>query len=95
VDENGNPRGIDNVIHTEMVNGWPVYYLKTPKLLEVARNHFGCPTLDRVKLWGLQGFDRNLLHNEIGVEGFLFDPLTRNGVFSDFALAALQDSGWY
>jgi hypothetical protein len=73
-------------------------YLKTPKLLEVARTHFGCPSWPGVALeddggggTALSHWDKRMLMNE-----FLCGaPSKFVNSKSAFTLAVLEDSGWY
>ncbi|TPP57082.1 Leishmanolysin peptidase [Fasciola gigantica] len=69
--------------------------LKTPKLLETARKHFGCPSLDGVELENQGGsgtasahFEKRIYLNELMVGSIAFDA-----VMSPFVLAFFQDSG--
>ena len=73
-------------------------YLKTPKLLEVARKHFGCSTWSGVALEddggsgsALSHWDKRMLMNEfMGAS-----PSHFVNSKSAFTLALLEDSGWY
>ncbi|KAF7260775.1 hypothetical protein EG68_01871 [Paragonimus skrjabini miyazakii] len=71
--------------------------LKTPMLLETAREHFNCPTLDGVDLEN-QGseftagahFEKRLVMNEL-----MSGSITGRSVVSKLTLAFFYDSGWY
>ena len=73
-------------------------YLTTPKLLEVAREHFGCPTWPGVALEDDGGdatagshFDRRMVMNEFMEGAYAGFPIKK----SKFTLAFLEDTGWY
>ncbi|EFA77888.1 peptidase M8 [Heterostelium album PN500] len=73
------------------------YYIKLPSVIQVARNHFNCNTLDRVELEnnGEEGtyashWKTTLFSSEI-MNGFYNPHLT----LTNFTLALLYDSGWY
>jgi leishmanolysin-like peptidase len=74
-----------------------ITYIKTPKVLEKARAHFGCPTLPGVELEdagssGTAGshWEKRLFNNEYMTGSSAFDP-----VYSDITMALFEDSGWY
>ena len=74
------------------------YYLKSDKLLEVARKYFGCTTLDRVELENQGGEGTAASHWEARIllgeymNGYAY---TEEQVISEFTLAVLEDSGYY
>jgi leishmanolysin-like peptidase len=74
-----------------------ITYLKTPKVLEKARAHFGCATLPGVELEdagssGTAGshWEKRIFNNEYMTGSSAFDP-----VYSDITMALFEDSGWY
>ncbi len=74
-----------------------VTFIRSPKVLERARAHFGCPTLEFVELEdagssGTAGshWEKRLFNNEYMTGSSAFDP-----VFSEITMALFEDSGWY
>jgi hypothetical protein len=70
--------------------------LVTPKVIDAAREHFGCPTLEGLELEdyggaGTQGshWERRLMMNEYMTGYSSYAP-----VKSKLTLALLEDSGW-
>lgn len=96
-----NPSGgmydISEVIGTETRRGKSVKIVKTPKVLEKARNAFNCPSLTGLEL---EDSDPNItskhwekLHmfNDFMVE----DPAIFDVIYTDISLALLEDTGKY
>lgn len=72
------------------------YYLSSKIFVQVAKEHFGCPTITRLALEdeggeGIAGnhFETNLFGNEI-----MIGSAKRGYKLSVFSLALLADSGW-
>nr|VZI20704.1 unnamed protein product [Spirometra erinaceieuropaei] len=73
------------------------YLLRTPAVLRVAKEYFGCPSLDGVELEdhhlpgvSLSHWETRLLGNE------LMTPTYTNAfVLSKLTLALMEDTGWY
>eukprot|EP00930_Biecheleria_cincta_P011665 TRINITY_DN11467_c0_g1_i1.p1 TRINITY_DN11467_c0_g1~~TRINITY_DN11467_c0_g1_i1.p1 ORF type:complete len:1128 (-),score=147.38 TRINITY_DN11467_c0_g1_i1:57-3440(-) len=85
------------VVEETLADGSYREYLVLPKVLQAARDHFGCPTLDRLPLeeHGGEGsayshWDSRFMHTEIMTAESAVIPRV-----SDITLALLQDSGWY
>lgn len=85
------------VVQETLADGSLREYLVLPKVLQAAREHFGCPTLDRVPLeeHGGEGsafshWDSRFMHTEVLTAESAIIPRV-----SDITLALLQDSGWY
>jgi hypothetical protein len=76
----------------------PQRFLSTPKVKELARKAFDCPTLPGVQLES-QGSERIALNHWDKRMMFTdyMNPqvLTDNIVYSDITLAVFEDSGWY
>jgi hypothetical protein len=71
--------------------------LKSPKVLETAKNYFKCPTMVGVELENDGGngsaeahWERTILHNELMTASSITDAS-----YSVFTLSLLQDSGLY
>ena len=97
----GHPNGDGNntvvVTYNEDGMSHTVVLLTTPKVIEVAREHFNCQTLQGVELenGGSNGtasshWERRVLYNEYMTGSTNYEPY-----YSQFTLALLEDSGWY
>lgn len=80
-----------------MIRGINTPTLVTPKILEVAREHYNCPSLPGLPLeneggYGSIGthFERSLMNNEL-----MTASISSEAIFSKFTAALLIDSGWY
>uniref|UniRef100_A0A8K9XZV6 Leishmanolysin-like peptidase n=1 Tax=Oncorhynchus mykiss TaxID=8022 RepID=A0A8K9XZV6_ONCMY len=74
-----------------------VHLLVTPRFVEEARRHFGCPILEGMELENQGGmgtelnhWEKRLLENEA-----MTGSHTQNRVFSRLTLAIMEDTGWY
>ncbi|CAB1328724.1 unnamed protein product [Coregonus sp. 'balchen'] len=74
-----------------------VHLLVTPRVVEEARRHFGCPILEGMELENQGGmgtelnhWEKRLLENEA-----MTGSHTQNRVFSRLTLAIMEDTGWY
>lgn len=74
----------------------PITLVASPKVLEVAREHFNCPTLEGLETengggGGTQGshWERRVVYNEFMTGFSSYDPR-----ISKLTLALLEDSGW-
>uniref|UniRef100_A0A8C7I5N3 Leishmanolysin-like peptidase n=1 Tax=Oncorhynchus kisutch TaxID=8019 RepID=A0A8C7I5N3_ONCKI len=74
-----------------------VHLLVTPRVVEEARRHFGCPILEGMELENQGGmgtelnhWEKRLLENEA-----MTGSHTHNRVFSRLTLAIMEDTGWY
>ncbi|EFC45227.1 predicted protein, partial [Naegleria gruberi] len=74
-----------------------VMKIKTPKVLDIARKYYGCPTLDGVQFeegggsgTAFSHWEKRIMKNELMV-GSVSGEL----VMSSFTIAFLEDSGWY
>ena len=73
-------------------------YLNSPKLLEVARKYFNCPTLEGVELENQGGEGTEDSHWEARIllgEYMIGYSYSEEQVISEFTLAVLEDSGYY
>ncbi|XP_061465001.1 leishmanolysin-like peptidase isoform X1 [Rhineura floridana] len=74
-----------------------IFLLITPKVVEEAQKHFGCPFLEGMELENQGGmgtefnhWEKRLLENEA-----MTGSHTQNRVFSRITLALMEDTGWY
>ena len=95
------PGGINKVINKTIdKNGKNIYYIITPKVVELAKKYFNCDALFGLQLENQDNNNNNipsshwesriLLGEYMNLE--LYSPEI---VISDFTLALLEDSGWY
>ena len=79
------------------VNGLFRVLLKTPKVLEKAKGHFGCPSLKGVELEDQGGNGSAGSHWEarIMLGDYMISTDYPELVVSDITLAVFEDSGWY
>ncbi|EFC37610.1 predicted protein [Naegleria gruberi] len=89
-----NKSFVDSTGTTQSVS---VTKLKTPKILEVARKYYNCPTLDGVPMeeYGGSGsavshWEKSIMKNELMVAS-----VSGELVLSSFTIAYFEDSGWY
>ena len=88
---------IKNPIKTLLINGINRTLLQTPKVLEYARGHFGCPSLTGVELENQGGSGSSGSHWEarIMLGDYMISTDYPELVVSDITLAVFEDSGWY
>ena len=90
-------QGITDPTVVKVVNGLPRILLQTPKVLEYARGHFGCPSLTGVELENQGGSGSSGSHWEarIMLGDYMISTDYPELVVSDITLAVFEDSGWY
>lgn len=97
VDEEGKPKEKSNVVRSETVRNIETNVIVLEEVVEVAKEHFGCDSLEGVELEN-QGdlssrgshWERRILGNEI-----MTASITVNPVLSGFTLSLLEATGWY
>lgn len=69
----------------------------SPRVVEWARNYFGCSTVRGVELENQGGSGTELSHWEKRTvfNEYMTGTASRNPVFSELTLALLEDAGWY
>jgi len=92
------PNGTNGTYTTEKIRGVERTVIKTPKVLEVARKYFNCPTITGIELEDQGGMGSALSHWEQRI--LLGDYMgaviyQEEMVISEITLALLEDSGWY
>lgn len=72
-------------------------FIKTPKVVKTAQDHFDCDGIDGVPFEDFGGsgtagshWEKRLFQNE-----YMTGTAPRNPVFSEFTLALFEDMGWY
>jgi leishmanolysin len=97
LDSDGNTIGKDNIILTKTVNGKQVELFMGPKVVETARKHFGCNTMEGLELEDQGGDLTKGSHWEsrIMYSDFMKARTNTEDVISEMSLALLEDSGWY
>ncbi len=88
---------VTNPTVKELVNGANRTLLATPKVLEYARNHFGCQSLTGVELenQGGEGSEGSHWEARIMLGDYMISTDYPELVVSDITLAVFEDSGWY
>jgi hypothetical protein len=73
------------------------YYIKTPKVLEKARLHFGCNSIDGIYLenYGGQGSSGSHWESRYMLGDYMIATDYPEIVISDITLAVFEDSGYY
>ncbi len=92
------PIGIGNVVGKKiMENGLRMNYIKSPKVLQIAKKHFNCTNLDGVPLEYNGGAGTAGAHwakRYMNTDYMIGDSYGEN-LISDITLALFEDSGWY
>ena len=94
------PKGLSNTLlyKKDTRIGLNRTYIKTPKLIEVAKKYFNCDRIDGIELENQGGSGTAISHWEARIllgdymNGVIF---TIEQVISEFTLAVLEDSTWY
>jgi hypothetical protein len=98
VDENFNQIGIFNVIGKgRLKSGKPYSFIKSPRVLAKAREHFNCTSLEGVPLEYNGGAGTAGAHwskKYMNTDYMIGDSYGEN-LISDITLAMFEDSGWY
>jgi leishmanolysin len=86
-----------DVTTTKTVNGVTRTLIQTPKVLEVAAQHFGCSSIDGVEIENQGGVGSAGSHWEarIMLGDYMISTDYPEIVISDISLALFEDSGWY
>ena len=93
IDENGNKRPEDFTTATININGIDRKVIKSPKVLEAAKKHFGCNDVKGIELGNLGGTDGSQARIMLG--DFMIGETYGENVISEITLALFEDSGWY
>jgi hypothetical protein len=95
---NGEHYTSEEVIKIEDVNGKLVMKIITPKVVELARETFGCSTMDGLELevQGGEGtagchWEKRFMYQEFMCP----DADINDIIYSDITMALFEDSGWY
>lgn len=78
-------------------NGDPYFDIVTPRVAQIAKNHFDCQSLSGARL---ENFESTCIGSHWDERLFLTDILSpalawRNNLLSPLTLALLEDTGWY
>ncbi len=97
VDSNSKVLGLDKVVKTKKINGVNRKLVITPKVVEKARAHFGCNSLEGVELEEGGGAGTAGSHWELRTMtgDVMIGQSWPENVISDITLAMFEDSGWY
>ena len=86
-----------NMLSQKIVNNEIIYYISTPKVLEKARLHFGCNSLEGIPLENFGGVGSSGSHWESRymLGDYMIATDYPEIVISDISLAVFEDSGYY
>lgn len=91
--------GLENVIlkSSHPISGKPVNLIKTRRVAEKAREHFGCDSLEGVALEYNGGPGTAGAHwsKKVMNTDYMIGDSYGENLFSDISLALFKDSGWY
>ena len=84
-------------IITKTINGVERILISTPKILEIAKKHFGCNSIEGIEIEDQGGDGSAGSHWEarIMLGDFMISTVYPEFVISEITLALLEDSGWY
>eukprot|EP00340_Litonotus_pictus_P002591 CAMPEP_0170522668 /NCGR_PEP_ID=MMETSP0209-20121228/8095_1 /TAXON_ID=665100 ORGANISM="Litonotus pictus, Strain P1" /NCGR_SAMPLE_ID=MMETSP0209 /ASSEMBLY_ACC=CAM_ASM_000301 /LENGTH=608 /DNA_ID=CAMNT_0010810301 /DNA_START=317 /DNA_END=2140 /DNA_ORIENTATION=- len=97
IKEDGKKLGFDNIVGSVPYKGKLVSYIKSPRLLQKAREHFNCSNLMGVPLEYHGGEGTAGAHwskRFMNTDYMIADSYGENS-FSEITLAIFEDSGWY
>ena len=88
---------IDDVVKTKTVNGKDSKFMVLPKVIEAAKKHFNCPTLDGVEIedQGGDGSAGSHWEQRIMDGEFMTAEINPEGSISEMSLALFEETGWY
>ncbi|CCW71261.1 unnamed protein product [Phytomonas sp. Hart1] len=92
---------VDFFIHKEMVNTVsvrnkpPSYVLSSPKVVEVARIHHGCSTMQYVELEDVGGMSAGSHWKMRNAKDELMAPVNGSNFYTAITIAAMEDTGYY
>ena len=86
-----------DVTTTKTINGISRTLIKTPKVINVAVQHFGCSSIDGIELenQGGEGSAGSHWEARIMLGDYMISTDYPEIVISDISLALFEDSGWY
>lgn len=98
IDQELKPRNIQDIIFTEVNKfGQKIDYVKTPKVMQIAKKHYKCPNIKGVPLEYNGGdsaigghWSRRALNTD-----YMIGRSHGENLISPFTLAFFEDSGWY
>ncbi|CAE7041359.1 unnamed protein product [Symbiodinium natans] len=95
--QDGSYRADSSTLRVEDVDGLERRFIVLPKVVQAARHHFGCTSLEGVALEEQGGdgsafshWDARIMHTEVMAAESSAMPR-----ISDMTLALMEDSGWY
>ncbi|CCW69205.1 unnamed protein product [Phytomonas sp. Hart1] len=86
-----------NMVDTVSVRNKPAsYVLKSPKVVEVARAHYGCSTMQHVELEDIGAMESVGSHWKMrNAKDDLMAPSDSAGFYTAITIAAMEDTGYY
>ena len=88
---------LNKIIKDTTINGVPRKIIITPKVVQAARKHFACSTLEGVELEDQGGSGTANCHWEsrVMLGDYMMGESYPENVISEISLALFEDSGWY
>lgn len=97
VNQDHNLLGLKNTILYDELNSNKIKYIKSPKVLEKAKKHFGCDSILGVPLeyhGGVGTIGAHWSKKIMNTDYMIGDSYAEN-LISEITLALFEDSGWY
>jgi leishmanolysin len=96
-DSSGNKIALDKIIGSSVVNGLSRRKIITPKVIEAAKKHYNCDSIDGVELENQGGSGTSGSHWEarIMLTDYMIGQSYDDVTISEITLALFEDSGWY
>lgn len=95
--EDGSQYQYEEVVKVVTINEKSTKIITTPKVVEAAKKHFGCNSLEGVELEDQGGlgtagnhWEQRIMHGD-----FMVSESLPENVISEISLALFEDSGWY
>eukprot|EP01119_Soliformovum_irregulare_P001119 TRINITY_DN1082_c0_g1_i1.p1 TRINITY_DN1082_c0_g1~~TRINITY_DN1082_c0_g1_i1.p1 ORF type:complete len:653 (-),score=144.97 TRINITY_DN1082_c0_g1_i1:45-2003(-) len=91
------PNIVQTVTRTDDGLSHQVNIIGTPKVQQVIRDHFACPTLDGLEIenGGGTGTAGSHWEKRLAANEYMTGTSSSDPVYSYFTMALLEDSGWY
>lgn len=96
-DSSGNRIPLNKIMDSSIVNGLPRRRIITPKVIDAAKKHYNCDSIDGVELenQGGQGTSGSHWEARIMLTDYMIGQSYDDVTISEITLALYEDSGWY
>jgi len=97
MDSSFNKIGINNIIGTKALDGVQKYIIKSPNVLNVARDYYNCSTAEGIELENSEDGYLNHGHWESRtmLGEYMISETSDDILMSEMTAALFKDSGWY